>query len=467
MGPRTGWYLSMRRLLPLTIASAVLALPAGAHAASTVVVRGAGFGHGIGLSQYGAYGFAQKGFTYQQILSRYYAGTQLGTAASRPVRVLLQASDPYVRVRGVSSASGGKRLNPTVTYVVKPAPGGGVRLTGNGKKVGTFAAPLRLARTGQPVRLMGRAINGVTNGTYRGALELRSGVGGGVTAVNSLPLDEYVQGVISAEMPSTWHIQALRSQAVAARTYALATAKGSGGVFDQYPDTRSQVYRGVSAETARGVQAVRDTSRQIVTYGGAPAVTYFFSTSGGKTENVENSFLGSDPKPWLKSEADPYDTISPKHRWTFRFSSKSFGSRLGAPGAYRSIKVLQRGVSPRVVRARVTGSRGTRVLTGPQIRARLGLYDSWAYFSTVSSSQVRRSAKAARTSSVFPELAGSFAPAPRARALIVERRFAGRWRRVSSIATTRTGRYRTTLGVSGIYRVRAGSVAGPAVRVRR
>jgi stage II sporulation protein D len=283
--------------------------------------------------------------------------------------------------------------------------------------------------------------------------------------VNSLALDEYVQGVIAAEMPSSWHPQALRALAVAARTYALATAK-TGGEFDQYPDTRSQVYRGLSAETGPSTQAARDTTRQILTYNGVPAVTYFFSTSGGKTENVENSFLNSTPKPWLKSVDDPYDTISPKHRWTFRFSKKALGSRLGAPGSYQKIRVIKRGLSPRIVRARVYGSKGTKLLTGAQIRARLGLYDSWAYFSTVTSSQVRHARKAGVARAAFPELAGAFDPAPRRRAVLVERRRRGKWARVSEIQTTKRGRYHTTLGTAGIYRVRAGSVAGPAVRIR-
>ena len=220
-----------------------------------MVVRGAGFGHGIGMSQYGAYGFAQNGFSYQRILSHYYSGTSMGTAASKPVRVLLQASDPYVRVRGATRGPGGEALNPTVIYKAKPASGGRVSLTGKGKRVGTFESPLRLEGS-RPMRLMGRAINGLSSGTYRGALELRGGVGGGVTAVNALPIDDYVKGVIAAEMPSSWHFQALRAQAVTARTYALSTSKTSGGVFDQYPDTRSQVYRGVSAET-RGQQPGR------------------------------------------------------------------------------------------------------------------------------------------------------------------------------------------------------------------
>lgn len=454
----------MRRILFLT-ALLLLCLAPAAHAAKSVVVRGAGFGHGIGMSQYGAYGFAQKGSSYQRILAHYYPGTTMATAPSKPVRVLLQASDPYVRVRGASRGPEGERLNPAVTYVAKPASGSRVSLAGEGKRVGTFSSPLRLT-SAKPMRLMGRAINGLSSGTYRGAFELRGGAGGGVTAVNALPIDDYIKGVIAAEMPSSWHIQALRAQAVTARTYALSTSKTSGGAFDQYPDTRSQVYRGVSAETTVSSGAVKDTSRQILTYGGKPAVTYFFSTSGGKTESLENSFVGSSPKPWLKSQDDPYDGISPKHRWRFRFSASSLGAKLGAPGRYEKVRVIQRGQSPRIVRARVYGSKGTKVLTGPQIRARLGLYDTWAYFSTVSSSQVKRAKGARAAGSVFPEIAGTFDPAPKARRLLLERREAGRWTRVSKVATSARGRYRSTLSTAGVYRVRAGTVAGPAVRIR-
>jgi stage II sporulation protein D len=455
----------MRRLLWLTLLAALLAVPCSAQAAATVVVRGAGFGHGIGMSQYGAYGFAQHGFTYRQILDHYYVSTRLGTASSRPVRVLLQPSDPYVRFRGASSASGGERLNPTVTYKVTPQAGGLVTLTGKGKKVGTFKPPLRVQRTGHTLRLMGKALNGVNGGLYRGAMEIRSVSSHGVMAVNSLPIDDYVRGVVPGEMPASWAPEALRAQAVAARSYALATAK-TGGTFDQYPDTRSQVYRGKTAETPRSNQAVTDTARQIVTYDGAPAVTYFFSTSGGTTENVENSFVGSSPKPWLKSVDDPYDTISPKHRWTLRFTAKSLGSRLGVAGNYQKIRVIQRGESPRIVRARVYGSRGTKLLTGPQIRSRLGLYDTWAYFSTVSSSQVSRAHGAFTSALRLPEIAGTFDPAPRHHRLMVERRRHGRWSGVARVRTTAHGRYRAAVARAGVYRVRAGGVAGPAVRVR-
>ena len=404
----------MRRLALATTLCCLLA-PAAAEAASVVVVRGAGFGHGIGMSQYGAYGYAKKGVKWQAILAHYYTGTSLSNAPSRPVRVLLRSGASSMRFRGASVGPGGRKLNPAKTYTVSAA-GRRVRLRG----VGTFNAPLRVKRSGGTVQLLGTAINGVNGGRYRGTLEFRGS--GGVTAVNSLPIDSYARGVIAGEMPSGWSMDALRAQAVAARTYALATRNTKGGAFDLYPDTRSQVYNGVRGETARTNLAVRQTANKIVTYKGKIATTYFFSTSGGRTENIENSFLGSTPQPWLKSVDDPYDGLSPKHRWTRRFSPSSFGSRLGVPGAFRSIKVLKRGRSPRVVQARITGSGGSKTITGPQIRARLGLYDTWASFTTVGSSQARTPTGMARTAQTHGWLAGRFDPAPRGRELTLERR---------------------------------------------
>ena len=447
----------MRRIVFLTALTALIAAaPAGA--ATRHVVSGAGFGHGIGMSQYGAYGFAQEGVGYVKILQHYYKGTEIGRAPSRPIRVLLQASDPYVRFSGATRV-GGKRIGSGL-HIVRPASGGRLKVSG----AGTFTGPISV-KGPDPIRLMGPAINGIDSGVYRGAMVLRPGALGGVTAINSLPIDTYLQGVVPGEMPSTWDYDALRTQAVAARTYALATRQ-RGQVFDLYPDTRSQVYAGVSAETSRTNRAVADTAREVLTYEGEPIVTYYFSTSGGLTENVELSFLGSEPQPYLKSVRDPYDDISPRHRWQFRFSGSELGARLGAPGTFRRVEVLQRGRSPRIVSARVVGSRGSRTLTGSDIRARLDLYDSWASFTKVSTSKVNRGREARRAGRVFPEIAGVFAPAPRSKQVLVERLGDDGWQRVSRIRTSRNGRYRTTVGVDGVYRVRAGSVAGPAARVR-
>ena len=447
----------MSRIALLTALIALLAAPS-AGAATRHVVSGAGFGHGIGMSQYGAYGYAQKGVGYVKILKHYYKGTQIGRAPSEPVRVLLQASDPYVRFSGASRV-GGKKIGRGL-HVVRPARGGRLKVSG----VGTFSGAISVTGP-RPIRLMGPAINGIDSGTYRGAMVLRPGLLGGVTAINSLPIDTYLQGVVPGEMPSSWDYNALRTQAVAARTYALAT-RHRGEVFDLYPDTRSQVYAGVSAETSRTNQAVADTARQVLTYDGEPVTTFYFSTSGGRTENVELSFLGAQPQPYLESVRDPYDDISPRHRWQFRFSGTQLGARLGAPGKFRRVEVLQRGKSPRIVSARVVGSRGSRMLSGSDIRARLELYDSWASFTKVSTAQVRRGRGTRSARGVFPEIAGVFAPAPRSGRVVVERLSGTGWARVSRIRTSRKGRYRTTVGVGGVYRVRAGSVAGPAVRVR-
>ena len=236
-------------------------------------------------------------------------------------------------------------------------------------------APLRATGPGL-LTLKGRAGNGRTNGTYRGALEFRGGTFGGVNSINAVPVDEYVKGVIPLESPASWPIEALKAQAVAARTYALTTSKGGAG-FEHYPDTRSQVYGGASAEQPSTNLAADQTAGQLVTYDGTPVPTYFFSTSGGRTEDVENTTLGTEPKPWLKSVVDEYDSVSPKHRWgPIRMSYATAGSKLRGlvKGRFKGVKVMQRGSSPRVVAADIIGSRGRTRVDGATLRARFGLY---------------------------------------------------------------------------------------------
>ena len=456
----------MRRtlLLTLTLALLLAAVPT-AGAAVRHVVRGAGFGHGIGMSQYGAYGYALKDRGYEAILSHYYTGTRLGTAPSRPVRVLLQPSDPYIRVRGASSV-GGESINPRATYVARESAGRVRVSSAGGRRVGSFGTGASFEGPGA-LRLLGPALNGISSGLYRGEIELRT-EGAGVTAINVLDIDSYVRGVVAGEMPSSWPLEALKAQAVTARTYALATRKTTG-LFDQYPDTRSQVYRGVTGESVRSDAAVRGTAGRVLTYGGEPAVTYYFSTSGGHTENVEFSFVGSLSKPWLIGVPDPYDTQSPYHRWTATFSARSLDSALEAPGRYRGVKVLRRGVSPRVVRARVIGTGGSRILTGPQIRAALGLRDTWFTFVRVSASALGPRLARLSVSGAFvtkPALAGRFTPAPRSGMLQIERRADGAWNRVGRTRVDDSGAYRVSVRWAGTYRVRAGRVAGPAVHVR-
>ena len=131
--------------------------------------------------------------------------------------------------------------------------------------------------------------------------------------MNVVGLEAYLQGVVPREMPSAWPPEALKAQAVAARSYALATRAGRRA-FDLYADVRSQVYGGVAAEEPATTTAVDATAGQVVLYDGKVATTFFFSTSGGRTASAADAWSG-EPVPYLVSVADPYDDASPYHDW--------------------------------------------------------------------------------------------------------------------------------------------------------
>jgi stage II sporulation protein D len=181
---------------------------------------------------------------------------------------------------------------------------------------------------------------------------------------------------------------ALEAQAVASRTYALTDHAG-GSRFDVYSDTRSQVYLGVAAETAASNAAVAATAGQIVEYAGKPAITYFFASSGGMTEDVQYGFPGAEAQPWLVGVQDAYEGTS--SRWKVALSFASAGHLLQGlfKGSFRGIEVLKRGASPRILTARVLGSASSSQVEGPELAARLGLSSTWEYFSVLSGTTTR------------------------------------------------------------------------------
>src|SRR5256714_15161129 len=152
----------MRRLaLPLAL-MVLLALPNAAGAAVRQIIRGAGFGHGIGMSQYGAYGFAKHGYDYKQILAHYYQGTDLSKAGSADIRVLLQTGSRTATFSGATDG-GGHKLNPAKTYRVKlGGPGGVVLLDPKGQQRGALDQPLDIPRPAAAPRLHGRALHGAS-----------------------------------------------------------------------------------------------------------------------------------------------------------------------------------------------------------------------------------------------------------------------------------------------------------------
>jgi stage II sporulation protein D len=358
--------VSMRRAAIIALALA-LGLPAAARA--DWLIEGAGNGHGVGMSQWGAYGYATNGRTYDWILAHYYQGTTLGAIEARDVRVLLMVQET-VRFDDATKACG-QTLDPASAHRFSRRGGDVILSRDEGGRLANCGGTAAAGGTGS-VRLLGE-------GRYRGKIVARA-TATGTLVLNRVGIEDYVRGIVANEVSPSWPIHAVRAQAVAARSYALAT-RGSGP-FDHYDDSRSQVYGGVASETAATDAAVRATASEVVRHAGQTAITYFFSSSGGETENKEFGFPGSLPSPYLTSVEDPYDQVSPHHRWRLTFTQAQMESRLAGlfGGSLQRIEVLERGSSPRIVRARVVGSSASSTVSGATLQSRLGTRSTWMSF---------------------------------------------------------------------------------------
>jgi stage II sporulation protein D len=365
----------------LCLSAAGLALGASsASAATTLVVSGRGWGHGVGMSQWGAYGYASHGWSWRRILAHYYPGTEVGVAPRSRVRILLARGRPRANIGcagpiRVSDATGrGHALLPN-TYGF----GRGLRLPIGRERVKVNGAhghrersavvpalrplrsPLVFDCPTAPLTWNGRA--------YHGLLVVRR-VGRRLTIVNSLPLDQYVRGVVAGEMPHRWSIAALEAQAVAARSYALATLH-PGKHFDLFPDTRDQVYGGIAYETPRTNIAVDRTAGRVLMWRGRVATTYFFSTSGGRTADVSEVWPSLGKVPYLRSVDDPYDVRSPHHAWgPITYDAARVAKRLRVPPG--EVKLV-RSASGHVTAVQI----GTRRVDAGEFRNTLNLASTW------------------------------------------------------------------------------------------
>ena len=446
----------MRRLLLLT-ALLTLSVPVTADAATRWVVDGGGWGHGLGMSQYGAYGQALEGRGYRKILGHYYRNTTLGQASGR-VRVLLLASVGSSTFGGANKV-GSKSINPNRNYIVRRAGGRIVVRTVRGKRIARTSGTLRVTGPNGLVTVAGK-------GSYRDAIVYRPGLEGGVTAVNHVELENYIRGVVPNESPASWPIEALKAQAVAARSYALGT-NSNNPVFDHYDTVASQVYGGYSSENVRTNRAVARTRGEVLRSDGRVIVAYFHSTSGGYTENNENVWGGA-PLPYIRGVRDPWDRHSPYHHWKLRYSPRRLGNAMGV-GRLRSVTIHKRGVSGRIVRATFRGTGGRNRVDGYEgIRGRLGLRDIPRTFKRITSrGSTARAAVAGLGSPVLArDVSGSIAPARPGARVRVERRTGDGWKKVAQGRLGRSGKYRIPVEAAGRYRVITAGYAGPAVRVR-
>ena len=366
----------------------VAALAAAAPAArADYRIDGHGFGHAVGLAQYGAMGYARdarRGHAW--ILRHYYAGTKLGTGPSTRIRVRLKQATA-MRVGNATLARGAQgrrvRLSSRRTYRFSPSSATSVRVAdlATGHTQAYLSLPVRLSGS-VPLRLLGRAENGVTDGRYRGELLLQ-GAGTGLRVVDDVGIESYLFGVVPSEMPASWATEALRSQAIVARSYAL-TSRRPGDPFDVFTDTRSQMYRGVTAESVRTTDAVRATRGVVVKAGASIAHTLFSSSSGGRTAAVEEVFGGA-PVSYLQSVDDPYDRLSPYHDWTVTLTDAEAAERLATvlQGDLVDLAVIATTPTGRAASIRVTGTTGVTDIPAATARSLLGLRSTWFTISRV------------------------------------------------------------------------------------
>jgi SpoIID/LytB domain protein len=346
------------------------------------------------------------------------------------------SEDPFRRARGRLAAAGARAalvLALLVTAGVAAAPATAASSTlvvegaGEGHGVGMSQdGALGLARHGAAYQqILAHYFTGTTIGQAAPTTVIKVLVG---SKVKRVPIERYVRGVIGSEMSPSWPLAALEAQAVASRTYAL-TAHAGGSRFDVYSDTRSQVYRGAAAESASTNAAVAATAGQIVLYGGKPAITYFFASSGGMTESVQNGFPGSAPEPWLVGVSDPYEGTGSRWKVELPFATAARRLRGLFRGSFHGVEVLARGLSPRVLSARVLGTLAADVVSGATLAARLGLNSTWEYFDVRTGTSVKQepdhsgrprtwTPAAPVPPPVVPEAAGGVAPSPAAAASV-------------------------------------------------
>lgn len=370
---------------------------------ATVTIHGRGYGHGVGMSQHGARGRALAGETATEILAHYYQGATLGSVALDAqirVRVLngFQASATrplvlYAR-RGEWRFEGSATVYPKDARIEVRPTVSGASVTWKVRVIAPGGTVLRSA-TIKSFRL-----RGVTNttvfqvasrtssyDTYRGAL--RIGLQSAkplASATNELTLERYLRGVVPAETPSTWPVEALRAQAIAARSYAARRLRPGVSYYDVPDDSSSQVYLGVLGEKATTTAVVAETAGVVLMSGSTIANALFHSAGGGATENNENVYVNAKgekvaaPVSYLRGSSDrrpdgtAFDSGSPYATWkTATYTRAQLSTWFGRDsrtkvGSISALDLSDRGVSGRLISVTLIGSLGTKTVSGDVFR---------------------------------------------------------------------------------------------------
>jgi stage II sporulation protein D len=367
-----------------------------------VTFYGRGYGHGVGLSQYGARGRAMAGEDAATILAHYYQGTVLAPIdpATR-IRVLVLskwvASEAtplvlYGRLAPWSIDGMGAVFPPDARLRLVPAPAaGGWRLVvdaPDGTILYDTPAPTDLTVRGSSEAARLQLWSKPTRyDRYRGTLRILVQTASRVSVVNDVALDQYLGGVVPVEMPSTWPAAALQAQAVAARSYAARRLRPAVSYFDVPDDSTSQIYRGFLAEKATTNAAIAATAGTVLVSGSTVIDALFHSTGGGATESNENVYTSGSgkriarPVAYLRGTSDraadgtAFDARAPYASWTSRTYGRAQLSAWFAAdprtnvGDLLALDLRDRGVSGRLVSVTLIGSAGSRTVSGEIFRS--------------------------------------------------------------------------------------------------
>lgn len=400
-----------------------LAVPASASAVMSpqaipdFVFNGGGWGHGIGMSQYGAQGYALKGWTAEQIIQHYFQGTTIATSKPVTVRVYLD-KDAVPRTRWTVKAVGSPLVvsdgSKTLTlaadkYFVFKNGGTSVTVSDGANVVGTFSgSPWADPQGGALLEILENSgpplhedyPSGYPKMRWRGKVQLiRSG--SGLHCVNAVSLEEYLYGVVPRESPSSWDADALSAQALVARSYAKAKVDpNDDGILDANLrcTTADQVYGGHSRvawngsivyhEAASTNVAVNATQAKVVKYGSTIVQTFFSSSMGGHTANIEDSWSYSAPKPYYTGVPSPYEALAgcPNQSWTVAMSGLELAAKLKGSSSVTK-ELADHGLAPVPV-----GAGSSVAVSSISVDYGVSGYPRWVYFKFSTGRTVKLSA---------------------------------------------------------------------------
>ena len=367
----------------------VCAPAAGAATTTTMVMEGRGWGHGIGMSQYGADGYALHHWKYAAIIEHYYTGVTLGKVGNVSVRVLLRSGTASATVTDAAKFNavwGAKTVHLAAGATATVTWSGGAYHLRAGARSWSAGVPITFVPTTARLRLLTANDNGHV-GHYRGRLRIVH-LSDGLEIVNTLSLETYLYGVVPCESPASWPVEALKAQAVAARSYAYRLT-GRGGSFDVYCTTASQILRRCRQRDGRHRQG-----RELRPRGSCPSTRArpSWPTSSRRRAATPRTSRTCGPAPprCPTSRACPTPTTRPRPTTPGPTTPsaarrRQIAAALGfAKGPLRAVYVVKRGTSPRVVKALLIGDKGWATTNGASLRADLGLRDAWVYFTSLS-----------------------------------------------------------------------------------